>query len=115
MPAQLRTITLPLDIQYFDPSGFFASTGIVYVNQKVQFLDQQSLALLPTQSENFTLVNAGLGYRFPKRWGIMALQANNLLDKKFHYQDNGFLSTDQSVNPLYIPERTIFGRLVINF
>jgi len=115
MPSKLRTISLPLDVQYFDPSGFFASTGIVYVNQKVQFMDQRSLTLLPTQSENFALFNAGLGYRFPKRWGIIALQINNLLDKKFHYQDNSFRSADQSVNPLYIPERTIFGRLVINF
>ena len=115
MPAQLRTITFPLDIQYFDPSGFFASMGIVYVNQQVQFLDPPSLTLTPTQSENFSLVNAGLGYRFPKRWGMVALQANNLLDKKFHYQDNSFRSADQSINPLYIPERTIFGRLVINF
>ncbi|QQS53074.1 MAG: TonB-dependent receptor [Candidatus Competibacteraceae bacterium] len=115
LPARLRTITFPLDIQYFDPSGFFASMGIVYVNQRVQFLDPPSLTLTPTQNENFSLVNAGLGYRLPKRWGLVALQANNLLDKKFHYQDNSFRISDQSVNPLYIPERTLWGRLVINF
>ncbi len=125
MPSQLRTITLPLDIQYFDPSGFFAGLGMVYVNQRAQFADPQSfnpvdpsssnLSFLPMQSENFTLLNAGLGYRLPKRWGLVALQVNNLLNKEFHYQDNSFRSGNQTVNPLYIPERTLFGRVVINF
>lgn len=115
VPAQLTTNTLPLDIRYFDPSGFFAGIGVVYVNQEIQVLDQSSLTFSPTQSENFTLFNVGLGYRLPKRWGIVALQVNNVFDEKFRFQDNSFMTADQSINPLYFPERTVYGRLTFSF
>jgi tetratricopeptide (TPR) repeat protein len=118
-PAQLRTISIPLDIRYFDPSGFFAGLGIVYVNQHTQSLDRDAEILptpiLPTQSENFVLVDAGLGYRLPKQWGVFTLEATNLLDRKFDFQDYSFLSSDDGVNPRFIPERTFFARFVLNF
>ncbi len=132
MPAQLRTITLPLNIQYFDPSGFFAGLGIVYVNQDIQLLDASSLVFLPPtgpglpvidpgsvkflpDSEKFTLINVGLGYRLPKRQGIISLEARNVFDQQFRFQDYSFMSADQVSNPLYLPERTFFGRFVLNF
>jgi outer membrane receptor for ferrienterochelin and colicin len=102
-------------VQYFDPSGFFAGMGVSYVNQHVQFLDPRSLTVSPTQSENFTVVDVGLGYRLPKRWGILSLETRNVFDKQFRFQDYGFQAGDQTTNPRFIPERTIFGRLVINF
>jgi hypothetical protein len=113
VPNQLQTISLPVNIQYFDPSGFFAGFSVTYVNQKIRYLDPQSLAVSPTQNENFTVVNAGLGYRFPKRWGLVSLEATNLLDQQFHFQDDSFITREP--NPLYIPERVWFGRLVVNF
>ena len=114
-PARLRTISLPVYVRYFDPSGFFAEVGVTYVNQHVQFLDPQSFTISPTQSEEFTLVDVGLGYRLPKRWGILSLEARNLFDKEFRFQDYAFQAGDQTINPRFIPERTIFGQLVINF
>ncbi|MDG4597933.1 MAG: tetratricopeptide repeat protein [Candidatus Contendobacter sp.] len=88
-PAELKTLSMPLNLRYFDPSGFFAGLGIVYVNQEIQVLDPESLTLSPTQNENFTLINVGLGYRFPKRWGIVALQVDNVFDKKFYFNIQG--------------------------
>jgi outer membrane receptor protein involved in Fe transport len=116
-PHYLRTISFPLDVQYFDPSGFFSGIGLVYVNQRIQYLDPQSFtpSPMPMESDDFTLVNANLGYRLPKRWGIIALQVNNLFDRDFRYQDYSFRVGDPGVNPLYTPERTLFGRLVLNF
>ena len=114
-PTRLRTLSLPVYVQYFAPSGFFAGIGATYVNQHVQFLDPQSLTIAPTQSEDFTLVDVGLGYRLPKRWGIVSLEVRNLFDKQFRFQDYAFQAGDQTTNPRFIPERTIFGRLVINF
>ena len=113
VPDRLQTISLPVNIQYFDPSGFFAGLGVTYVNQKIRYLDPQSLAVSPTQNENFAVVSAGLGYRFPKRWGLVSLEATNLLDQQFHFQDDSFIVREP--NPLYIPERIWFGRLVVNF
>jgi outer membrane receptor protein involved in Fe transport len=70
---------------------------------------------LPTQSEDFILVDAGLGYRLPKRWGIIALEARNLFDKQFYFQDYSFQSAVDAVNPRFIPERTLYARFVLNF
>ena len=114
-PVELKTTSIPLNIRYFDPSGFFAGLGVTYVNQDIRHLDQQSLAVLPTQSEDFVLVDAGLGYRLPKRWGIVALEARNLFDQQFQFQDYGFQILVDGVNPRFIPERTIFARFVLNF
>ena len=114
-PAEMTTISFPLEIKYFDPSGFFANFGAIYVNQHIQYLDSESFTVLPTQSEDFVLVNAGLGYRLPKRWGIIALQANNLLDKKFNFQDYSFLVSEEVDNPRFIPECSLLARVVLNF
>jgi Tfp pilus assembly protein PilF len=119
-PAELQTLSIPLSVQYFDPSGFFAGLGIVYVNQDIKAIDPESsmpgsFVLTPTQNEEFTLVDVGLGYRLPKRWGIVALQVNNVFNKEFHYQDYSFQTGTSTVDPVYIPERTILGRLIINF
>ena len=114
-PNRLRTISLPLDIRYFDPSGFFAGLGVVYVNQEVQFLDARTITVLPTESENFTLLNAGAGYRLPKRRGVLSFEVNNVLDRKFRFQDYTFQITSEAENTRYIPERTFLGRLIFNF
>ena len=118
IPAELKTITLPLNVQYFEPSGFFAGLSIVYVNQDIQVIDPSSppgsASFLPMQNEEFTLVNAGLGYRLPRRLGLISLEARNLFNKEFYFQDYYF-QTGGVVEPLYVPERTLFGRLVINF
>ncbi|MEI2782642.1 MAG: TonB-dependent receptor [Candidatus Competibacter sp.] len=113
-PAELQTLSVPLSVQYFDPSGFFAGLGIVYVNQDIQAIDPESsmpgsFVLMPTQNEEFTLVDVGLGYRLPKRRGIVALQANNVFDKEFRYQDYSFQTGTSTIDPVYIPERTIYG------
>jgi tetratricopeptide (TPR) repeat protein len=114
-PVELKTTSIPLNIRYFDPSGFFAGLGVTYVNQDIRNLDQQSSVILPTQSEDFVLVDVGLGYRLPKRWGIVALETRNLFDQQFQFQDYNFQTSVNAVNPLFIPERTIFARFVLNF
>jgi hypothetical protein len=61
-------------------------------------------------------VDIGIGYRFPKRLGIASLQVNNLFDEGFRFQDDSFreFSDEPTVGP-YIPERTILGRVTLNF
>ncbi|MFZ1325479.1 MAG: FecR domain-containing protein [Candidatus Contendobacter sp.] len=113
-PAEFKSLSLPVNIQYFDPSGFFAGLGIVHVSQEGQFLDFSTLSISPKKPESFTLFNIGLGYRLPNRWGVLALHINNLFDKDFYYQDDSFKTNDRMANPIYIPERTITGKFVIN-
>ncbi|MCB1777044.1 MAG: TonB-dependent receptor [Candidatus Competibacteraceae bacterium] len=119
IPAELTTLSLPVNVQYFDPSGWFAGLGMVYVNQDIQMIDPRlppnaPLSYLSTQNEEFTLFNAGLGYRLPKRQGMVALEVKNLFNRQFYFQDYTF-QTGGFVSPLYRPERTLFGRLILNF
>jgi hypothetical protein len=45
--------------------------------------------------------DASLGYRLPKRYGVIAIKVNNLFDREFRFQD-----TDPE-NPGILPERLI--------
>lgn len=59
--------------------------------------------------DQFWVVDASLGYRLPKRWGIIEIEAKNLLDEEFKFQD-----TDPS-NPEIFPERLILVKLTLAF
>ncbi|MEA3242175.1 MAG: TonB-dependent receptor, partial [Pseudomonadota bacterium] len=108
-PRQLDTASVPVGLNFFHPDGIFASVGVSYVDQEIkrQFSSQR-------ESDDFTLVDVSLGYRLPKRYGIIGVEVQNLFDKNFSYQDRNFM-TSELVPPEYIPDRTILGRISLNF
>jgi len=108
-PRQLDTATVPVGLNFFHPDGIFASLGVSYVDQEIkrQFSSQRD-------SDDFALVNVSLGYRLPKRYGIIGVEVQNLFDKNFSYQDRNFM-TSELVPPEFIPETTIMGRISLNF
>jgi len=55
------------------------------------------------------VVDAGLRYRLPKRYGFLVAGVNNLGDEQKTYQ-----STDPK-NLRYQPGRVVYGRLVVAF
>ena len=55
--------------------------------------------------DNFWLLDAGISYRFPKRYGIASIGATNLLDQQFKYQETDFR------NARIVPSRGFFARL----
>jgi hypothetical protein len=70
------------------------------------------------------VADAVVGYRFPKRRGFVSLEIGNILDESFAYQSDAFRSAgvqDQETRisplprPLFLPERTVFVRVGINF
>jgi outer membrane receptor protein involved in Fe transport len=67
-------------------------------------------------SDGFGLVDLRFGYRFPKRYGLVTLQVNNLFDKSFNYQDNSFREFQDapSFGP-YIPERQVWLYLTLSW
>src|SRR5262249_49313420 len=74
-PTEVKTISVPVALTYFNPFGFFAMAGATFVDQDVERLsdfDNQG-------HDNFFVVDLGVGYRFPKRLGIASLQVQNLL------------------------------------
>ena len=112
-PERLETITAPLAVQYFDPSGFFAKLGATYVKQDVEG------PFVKMNGDEFVVVDAAIGYRLPKRWGLLSLEVRNLLDQSFYLRDDSFRNssdfTGLQANARFIPDRAILAGIRLNF
>jgi Tfp pilus assembly protein PilF len=106
--SKVRTKRVPLGVSFFHPSGFIAMFRETYIDQNGDFLSQQSDALFQG-SDHFWLSDAFIGYRLPKRFGLVTVGANNLFNKSFNYHD-----TDPE-NPIIQPKRLFFGKLTLAF
>jgi len=111
-PSRIKTIRLPVEARYFASSGLFARLGASYVRQQVT--PGESVSYDRTH-DNFAILDAAIGYRLSNRRGIVSLEANNVLDERFLYQDLSFLSSEPVNDPRYIPSRTILLRLTLSF
>ena len=106
---QTTTHLLPLSFRFFYPLGFFIRLGATYVDQEVTADDR-------AQRENFTLVDAEIGYRLPKRYGIFRVVAGNLFDDDFDFQGLEFRTNhpEEELSSL-LPARTISAQITLNF
>jgi tetratricopeptide (TPR) repeat protein len=113
VPEIVETFSAPISLSYFDPSGWFARLGGTFVHQK---LGLAKTAVQDQGNDSFFLVDADLGYRFPKRWGLASIGVKNLFNTQFKYQDDSFreFRDEPSTGP-YFPDRIIIGRIVLNF
>ena len=66
-------------------------------------------AALAPGEDRFWVVDAFVGYRLAKRRGLLSLNADNLLDEDFHFQDI------DPTNPSLFPERLISLRFTLAF
>jgi Tfp pilus assembly protein PilF len=105
--ADVRTHRVPLAVAFFDPSGFRARVKATFMDQKGTFADPGGE--LRHGDDRFWVVDASIGYRLPGRWGLVTIEARNLFDKRFHYQE-----TDP-VTPRIYPERLILGRFTVAY
>jgi tetratricopeptide (TPR) repeat protein len=103
--TDIETHRIPLTVGFFHPSGFLAALKATYVYQRADLGDNE----VPGGSDHFWVLDASVGYRLPKRWGIITLEAKNLFNESFHFQD-----TDPAHPRLY-PERLILLRLTIAY
>jgi Tfp pilus assembly protein PilF len=108
-PMTVDTISIPLSVRYFDPSGFFSTLNGTFVNQNVSVLKPSS----PHGADTFFLVDAKIGYRFPNRRGIVSLEAKNLFDQNFNYQDRNVQANGESETPSILPDRVILFRATL--
>ena len=113
LPEKVRTLSYPVRVQYFHPSGFFAGAGVTYVDQEV---DREKGASFDDGDSDFTVGDIAIGYRFPRRMGIASLSVQNVTDEDFDYQDDSFreFQDEPSVGP-YIPDRAVMARFTLNF
>jgi tetratricopeptide (TPR) repeat protein len=108
-PHKIETLSIPNSINYFNPHGFFTSITGTYVHQNVE-----RSGIKNEKTEKFFLVDASTGYRLPNRRGILSLEARNLFDENFLFQDINFNSSQTTVTR-FVPSRTIFARVTLNF
>jgi ferric-dicitrate binding protein FerR (iron transport regulator) len=104
-PNEVTTYRVPLTIGYFHPQGWFGKIITTYINQKVTNIPYE-------ERDDFWTVDAALGYRLPRRWGVISLGARNLFDRSFHYQDENF-NSGEAIIPLVQPERLIYCRFTL--
>ncbi len=90
-----------LSVNFFHPSGFFIKMKPIYVSQDGEFTNESDPPIPFNGNDEFWIVDTSIGYRLPKRYGIFTLEAKNLFDEDFRFQD-----TDPS-NPTIYPERLV--------
>lgn len=106
--VKLRTHRFPLGARIFCPMGFSIGAKATYVDQTGDFLNPDGGAII-AGDDQFTVVDASISYRLPKRYGIITLEAKNLFDQDFNFQD-----TDPA-NPRIYPERLILLKGTLSF
>ena len=104
---EIKTHRFPLGIGFFHPFGFSAGLKATYIDQEGKFGDPFSGFLLG--DDQFWVVDAAISYRLPKRLGLVTIEAKNLFDEEFNFQD-----TDPS-NPWTVPERVISAKCTLAF
>jgi Flp pilus assembly protein TadD len=110
-PYLIETLSAPLSLNYFGPSGIFAKLMSTYVQQEVNRRSLQNQG-----SNDFFLLDATIGYRLPNRRGIISLEGRNLLNQEFFFRNINFQQAEQTFyNQRYSPSRTFFLRLTLNF
>jgi hypothetical protein len=64
------------------------------------------------------LVDAAVGYRLPKRYGIFTLGVKNLFNESFNFQGLEFRSVREDLEeerPPFLPERSISAQFTLAF
>jgi tetratricopeptide (TPR) repeat protein len=105
---RVETIThlAPMELRYFHPLGFISQLEAVYVNQSFR----------NTLNDDFVLVNLGVGYRLPKRYGIVRFIVRNLFDQDFNFKGIDDQRTPQLAQTQpFSPERSFMAQITLVF
>jgi Tfp pilus assembly protein PilF len=112
--SRMKTQKLPIELRYFSPTGWLGGARASRVRQSGNFQSgfQQTPFDPPPMAhgqDDFWVLDAFVGYRLPNRRGLLSLNADNLLDEDFHFQDI------DPTNPSLFPERLISFRFTLAF
>jgi hypothetical protein len=105
--AKWEADSLPVTLSYFSDSGLFGSAQVVLVDGEFRNPGDEG-------DDQFAVVNATAGFRLPDNRGIFSLEALNLFDQRFKFQ-NRSTRPDLDAAPRYAPELTVLGRLTLSF
>lgn len=114
-----RTVSLPLSLRYFDPSGFFG--GFTVTPFWHEFLDNRSAMTTGIRNgdDQALLVDAAIGWRLPNRLGQISLEVQNLFDQDFGFEERPLLGAEGELDnfgsPTHARERALFARATFRF
>jgi tetratricopeptide (TPR) repeat protein len=106
--VESKTHRVPLEFRFFHPSGIFYRARATYVNQVGLFRNVTEDVV--RGSDDFWIVDMSLGYRLPRRLGVVTVGVHNLFDTRFNFQD-----INQADLGIISPKRLILGRLTLSF
>ncbi|MGH8615371.1 MAG: hypothetical protein ACREYF_25965, partial [Gammaproteobacteria bacterium] len=119
VPLELTTHRAPISLHYYMPTGIFSSLTASYINQSGLVRGFGDPDTDTPASDNFWLVDFSLGYRLPKRYGLVTFGIRNLFDQKFSFQESKFEALGETgseiLPPTFVPERIFFGQITLAF
>ena len=74
------------EIRLFARNGLLGRFRATFVDEDGAF--QNVRAIIVPGEDRFWVADASIGYRLPRQWGVLNLDARNLLDKAFRFQDS---------------------------
>ena len=109
-PEETETEIVPIHLTCFHPSGGFGRLGATYVSQDVVY----PAAPDDTLSDDFVLVDLAMGYRLPKRYGILSVEIKNLFNREFNFIEVAERSSQDVIAPLFLPERSVILKITMS-
>ena len=106
--TRVKTLMAPVSLRLHWPQAWSAGLQATYANQKVQFVDLAG-DLVDGRS-SMVVLDASVAYRLPRRIGSVSLEARNLFDRRFRYQE-----IDAFSQPRLSPRRTLLVRVSTAF
>lgn len=116
-PNKIQTLSAPVSIKYFNSDGLFSTLTGTFVHQNLSRGSPQSIDPNIGKTEghdSFFLLDAVVGYRLPSRRGLLSAEARNLFNEDFYFRNSQFY-VSEPIAPRYIPDRTFFVRLTLNY
>ncbi len=110
--VHLRTRRVPLSASYFHPCGFFGRARATRFDQDGTFYPL--VHTFPVweppvaAGSSFWVVDASIGYRLPRRLGLVAVEGRNLFDRAFRFQE-----TD-AAHPSVLPGRAVVVKATLS-
>ena len=110
-PYRIVNMNLPVSVSYFHNNGLLTTLTGTYV---LQNLKRPMNHQLTAGTHDFFMLDTSIGYRLPKRRGIINFEVRNLLDQEFIYRNFNFQVNEFRVSR-YFPERTFLANITFNF
>ena len=110
-PHRVTTQLMPVRATWFATNGIFVRTSFTFVDQLIETAN--SSGTLDRDRHRFGLTDLMLGYRWPGGRGIVSLEARNLFDRQFGFQDTDFSGIPRI--PLFRPGQSLMLRVTFQY